>query len=69
MSPADNFSASSARATGRINSKLMRWSSSSRRFPWRRFAPYLGTALALSLCTPPAKAAFRRAVCCGVIAQ
>jgi phosphatidylglycerol lysyltransferase len=50
MSPADNVSASSARFTAaRINSRLVRWSSSSRRSPWRRFAPYLGTVLALSL--------------------
>jgi phosphatidylglycerol lysyltransferase len=50
MSPADNVSASSARFTAaRINSSLVRWSSSSRRSPWRRFAPYLGTVLALSL--------------------
>src|SRR5207248_7703687 len=50
MSRADNVSASSARFTaGRINTRLGRWSSSSRRSPWRRFAPYLGTVLALSL--------------------
>jgi phosphatidylglycerol lysyltransferase len=48
MSPADNVSASSARFTGRIG-RFKRWSSSSRRSPWHRFAPYLGTALALSL--------------------
>ena len=48
MSPADDVSASSARFTGRI-SRFKRWSSSSRRSPWHRFAPYLGTALALSL--------------------
>src|ERR1700745_2510577 len=50
MSPADNVSASSARFTAaRINSRLVRWSSSSRRSFRRRFAPYLGTILALSL--------------------
>ena len=50
MSPADNVSASSARFTAdRINSRLKRWSSSSRRSAWHRFAPYLGTVLALSL--------------------
>ena len=50
MSPADNVSASAARFTaGRISSRLKRWSSSSQRSPWRRFAPYLGTVLALSL--------------------
>src|SRR5438046_3041535 len=49
MSPADNVSAFSRRLTGRINSRLRRWSSSSRRTPWHRFAPYLGAVLALSL--------------------
>ena len=50
MSPADNVSASSARFTaGRINRRIKRWSSSTRRSPWHRFAPYLGTVLALSL--------------------
>jgi phosphatidylglycerol lysyltransferase len=50
MSPADNVSASSARFTAsRINRRLGRWSSASRRSLWRRFAPYLGTVLALSL--------------------
>jgi hypothetical protein len=50
MSPADDVSASSARFTvARINSRLVRWSSSNRRSPWRRFAPNLRTALALSL--------------------
>ena len=49
MSPTDNVSASSARFTGRINSRFRRWSSSSRRAPWHRFAPYLGAVLALSL--------------------
>ncbi len=50
MSPADNVSASSARFTaGRIKRRLGRWSSSSRRSLWRRFAPYLGAILALSL--------------------
>src|SRR4029077_16957659 len=50
MSPADNVSASSARFTAsRINRGLGRWSSASRRSLWRRFAPYLGTVLALSL--------------------
>jgi phosphatidylglycerol lysyltransferase len=50
MSPADNISASSARfRAGRINRRIKRWSSSTRRSPWHRFAPYLGTVLALSL--------------------
>ena len=50
MSPADNASASSAPFTaGRSNSRLARWSSSSRRSTWHCFAPYLGTLLALSL--------------------
>jgi phosphatidylglycerol lysyltransferase len=50
MSPADNVSDSSARFTaGRISSRLGRWPSSSRRFRWHRFAPYVGTVLALSL--------------------
>jgi len=49
MSPADDVSASSARPTGRINSRFKRWSSSSRRSPWHRFAPHLGTILAFSL--------------------
>ena len=50
MSPADNVSASSARFTaGRIKRRIKRWSSSIRRCPWRCFAPYLGTVLALSL--------------------
>ena len=49
MSPADNVSASAVRFTaGRINCRL-RWSSSSQRSPSRRFAPYRGTFLALSL--------------------
>jgi hypothetical protein len=50
MSPANNASASSARfMAGRINRRIKRWSSSTRRSPWHRFAPYLGTVLALSL--------------------
>jgi hypothetical protein len=50
MSPAEDVSASSARFTaGRINRRIKRWSSSTRRSPWHRFAPYLGTVLALSL--------------------
>ena len=51
MSLADKVSSSSARVTaGRNNGKLARWwLSSSRAFLWRRFAPYLGTVLALSL--------------------
>ena len=50
MSPAEDLSASSARFTaGRINRRIKRWSSSTRRSPWHRFAPYLGTVLALSL--------------------
>jgi hypothetical protein len=50
MSRADNVSASSVRFTaGRNTRTLERWSSSSRHSVWRRFAPYLGTVLALSL--------------------
>jgi phosphatidylglycerol lysyltransferase len=50
MSRADNLSPSSARFTaGRINRRLGRWSSASWRSLWHRFAPYLGTVLALSL--------------------
>src|SRR5580700_2819321 len=50
MSRADNISVSSKRfAAGRINGTLGRLSPSSRRSFRRRFAPYLGTILALSL--------------------
>ena len=50
MSRTDNVSASSARFTaGRSSRTPGRWSSSSRHSLWRRFAPYLGTVLALSL--------------------
>jgi phosphatidylglycerol lysyltransferase len=51
MSWVDKVSTSSARVTaGRTNAKLGRWwLPSSRAFLWRRFAPYLGTVLALSL--------------------
>ena len=50
MSRADNISVSSERfAGGRINGTLGRLSPSSRRSFRRRFAPYLGTILALSL--------------------
>src|SRR4029077_15460429 len=50
MSRSDNVSASSVRFTaGRSKRTFGRWSSSSRHSLWRRFSPYLGTVLALSL--------------------
>ena len=50
MSRWDNAPASSARFTaGRVGSRLGHWTSSSRPSLWRRFAPYFGTVLALSL--------------------